>query len=142
MWILLKALTKHCIRKCFPNMVRNWLPKLLFNITWVTLIGGFQICFAWGRSRNIIECIPSIPKRYAEEGVVPRELLAPSKSGVWVGSKATACGAGGTCEFGEGELRNEYEATQKSFSRGIIREPRRATKRSDVCHGKWICFLS
>lgn len=67
---------------------------------------------------------------------MPRELLAPSKSGVWVGSEATARGAGGTCEFGESELRNEYEATQKSFPRGIIREPRRATERSDVCHGK------
>lgn len=68
--------------------------------------------------------------------MVPRELLTPSKSRVRVGSKATARGAGGTCEFGEGELRNEYRATQEGFSRGTLRESRRAAKGSDVCHGE------
>jgi len=112
------------------------LAKLLFNVIRVIFIGEFQICFARRGSRNVVECVPSISKRYTEEGVVPRELLAPSKFGVRVGSEATACGVGGTCEFGEGELRNEYEATQKSFPRGIIREPRGAAKGSDVCHGE------
>lgn len=68
--------------------------------------------------------------------MVPREFLAPSKSGVRVGSEETACGVGGTCEFGEGELRNEYEATQKGFPRGIIRKPRRVTEGPDICHSK------
>lgn len=68
--------------------------------------------------------------------MVPRELFTPSESGVRVGSKATACGVGGTCEFGKGELRNEYETASKSFPRGTLRESRGATEGSDVRHGK------
>lgn len=99
---------------------------------------AFQIRLARGRSRNSVECVPRIPKRYAEEGMVSRELLTPSKPRVRLGGKATARGAGGTCEFAEGELRNEYEATQKGLPRGTLRESRGAAEGSNIRHGEWI----
>jgi len=85
--------------------------RLLFNVIRVMCFAGFQICFAGRRSRHAAERVPRIPKYYAEEGMVSRELLTLSKSGVWIRGEATARGVGGTCEFGEGKLRNKYKAT-------------------------------
>lgn len=107
---------------------------MLFNV-----VGKFvvlQFHFARGRSRNAVEYIPPIPEHQAKEGLVPRKLLALSKSAVWLGGKATARGVGGTCEFGECELWDEYGTTQKSFARRTSRESRGTATGRDVRHGE------
>ena len=82
---------------------------------------SFQIRLSRGRPRHVAERFSRVRQYQAEEGLVSRELSASQESRIRHGGATATRHIGGTCEFGEGQLRDEYRATQESTPRWSLR---------------------